>query len=537
MKWSKWTFVFLVVFSGILFIAWEFFVTSRMSLDVQVIYPAGISDDVGFQMKVYSSDFTNEKVILPHDEAIRYSNLPFGDYFFELTLDDRLLIKEFHNFQSGFSFKRTKETVTLDVTELASITSISYKIVDPYLTIKWNGKYMGAFRPTDYLIALNGREQILNVNYLEMDVLKELLEGEDSVIIDIIPLTQSGGKLLSYEYEIPIRMESVSLDIPKGFNVYDMSINIQEKRIPIDPYNPLINFPVIDFSETTIPFEIFYYEDRIWKSEIILSSTKETIALPSIPEATVSRVDLNESTVTLYLDIEKDEEFLYNRFKHFIIQQDTLSTTSTERFTYSNNHRQLQITPLFEPDIQGDSLSFEIPGPPFPQIHTFMLNKELQFDPSIKVYSESFLKLNGTLRVDNSNEIKLPDFSKEYFYKADFKIDEVHLIEIVLEDVYGQKAERTKWISTAVPETTFFTKCELNDNQILTVEWDQLLIYPEIELIVTDDYNIKRFYPKGAALQTDLSGTLLRQPLRVILKGYLNSEEYTAAVIEGIKVE
>ncbi|HPF17120.1 MAG TPA: hypothetical protein P5107_00120 [Thermotogota bacterium] len=537
MRWSKWTFIFLVVFSGIIFIAWEFFVTSRMSLDVLVIYPAGISDDVGFQMKVYSFDFSDEKLILPHDEAIHFSNMPFGDYFFELTLDDRLLIKEFHNFQSGFSFKRTKETVTLDVTELASIASISYKIVDPYLTIKWNGKYMGAFRPTDYLIGLNGREQVLSVNYVEMDVLKELLEGEDTVIIDIIPLTQSGGKLLSYEYEIPIRMESVSLDIPKGFNVYDMSMSIQEKRIPIDPYNPIINFPVIDFIETTIPFEIYYYEDRIWKSEINLSATKDLISLPSIPQATVSHVELSDATVTLYLDLEKDEEFLYNRFKHFIIQQDTLSTTCTERFTYSNNHQQLQITPLFEPDIQGDALLFEIPEPPFPQFHTFMLNEDLQFAPSIKVYSESFLPLNGMLRVDNSVEINLPDFSKEYFYEANFNRDEVHLIEVILEDVYGQQAQKAKWISTAVPETTFFTKYELNENQILSVEWDELMIYDRIELIVTDDYNIKRFNPEGASLQADLSRTLLRQPLRVILKGYLNDEEYTAAVIEGIKTE
>jgi hypothetical protein len=95
----------------------------------------------------------------------------------------------------------------------------------------------------------------------------------------------------------------------------------------------------------------------------------------------------------------------------------------------------------------------------------------------------------------------------------------------------------SKWISTAVPETTFFTKCKLSKEQILTVAWDRLSLYSEKELIITDNYNIKRFYPEDSFLQLDLSDTVLREPLKVILKGFIDDEEYTVAVIDDIRTE
>ena len=537
MKLNKWSIIFLLVLIVSVFLSWEFFITSRMNLDVSFIFPDGISDDVEFEMRIYSEEFDNKTAVFPHDKEINYSSMPFGDYFFELYLDDRLIIKEFHNFQSQFSIKRAKEQVALDISELATITSVNYKIVDPYLTIKWTGKYLGAYKPAEYLVYLNNNERLLSVNYLELDVLKELLEGEQAVDIRIIPLTQSGGKLLSFEYQVPIRMESVRLDIPEGFNIYDMSINIQEKRIPIDPYDSRISFPVIDLSENSIPFEIYYYEDRIWKSELDLSEVVETIKIPDIPQATVTEVDLDESTVTVHLNIDREKEFLYNRFKYFEISSDTINTTATEYFTYNNDNQNIYITPLFEPDIQGETLLFTIPQPPIPHLHTYMFDENLDFAPSIKIYSDSFLKLHGDLQIDNTLVHNIPEFNGEYLFELDFEKDEVHLIEISLEDIYGQTAQKAKWISTSVPETSFFIKAELNKNQILDIKWDSLTIYQETELIITDNYNIKRFYPEESGLQIDLSGTLLREPLRVILKGFLNGDEYTAAVIEGIRSE
>ena len=535
MKFNKWVVIFLLVLLGMLFVSWEFFVTSRMSLSVNVIYPEGISDDVGFEMRIYSADFESEMMVYPEKDPINYSNMPFGDYFFELQLDDRLIVKEFHNFTSVFSIQRTKETVTLDISELATITAVNYKIVDPYLTIKWTGKYMGAYKPTEYLVYLNETEKILSVNYLEMDVLKELLEGKEKVAVTIIPLTQDGEEILRFNYEIPVRMERVNLDIPDGFNIYEMSINIQEKPIPIDPYDPSVRFPVIDLPETSIPYEIYYYEDRIWKSELTLSESIEQIKLPDIPKATVSAVNLEQSTVTLHLNVTREEEFLYNHFKYFEIHSDTINSTATEIFTYHNDHTVLSIIPLFEPDIQGEETSFTIPGPPIPRLHTTMFDEDMTFKPTIKIFSDSFLSLTGMVKIDNDKEFLIPEFTSEYTFETDFQMDEVHLIEVSLKDVYGQKAEHSKWVSSSVPETTFFKRCEMNADQMLFVEWDPLLIYSEIELIVTDDYNIKRFYPEESNLQTDLSGTLLSEPIRVIVKGYLDGEAYTAAVIEGVR--
>jgi hypothetical protein len=56
-------------------------------------------------------------------------------------------------------------------------------------------------------------------------------------------------------------------------------------------------------------------------------------------------------------------------------------------------------------------------------------------------------------------------------------------------------------------------------------------------LIITDNYNIKRFYPEDSFLQLDLSDTVLREPLKVILKGFIDDEEYTVAVIDDIRTE
>ena len=537
MKSNKWLFIFLLVFLGIAFVSWEFFVTSRLSLNVHFIYPEGISDDVSFEMKIYSGRFENNISIQPSKENIQYSSIPFGDYFFEINLDERMIIKEFHSFQSEFSIKRLKETVSIDISELASITSVNYKIVDPFLTVKWAGKFLGGYKPTEYLMRVNDEEKTLSVNYVEVDVLKELLDGREKIDLEIIPLTRTGKELLRFEYEIPIRLENVRLDIPEGFNIYEMSINVQEKRIPIDPYNPKVSFPVIDFSENKIPYEIYYYEDRIWKSELNLSEANEMIKIPEIPQATVTQVLLNESTVTLLLDVVREEEFLYDRFNYFEIDTDASKATVTERYTYQNNDTGLSITPLFNPDIKGETLTFKIPNPPNPKLHTYMYDDQMRFSPTIKVSSDSFLNLSGLVTIDNSEQLVIPVFSENYLFDADFKMDEVHLIEVILKDIYGQSAQMSKWISTSVPETTFFTKCELNQNQILSVAWDQLSIYPDIELIVTDNYNIKRFYPEVSELKLDLSDTVLREPLKVILKGFIDEEEYTAAVIEGIKSE
>lgn len=537
MKSNKWFFVFFLVFLAIAFVSWEFFITSRMLLNVNIDYPNGISDDVAFKMRIYSERFESEMIVYPEGDDIRFSSIPFGDYFFEITLDDRLILKEFHSFQSQFSINRLKENLTFDISDLASITSIDYKIVDPYLTIKWNGKFLGGFRPTEYLIRVSDSERKLSANYIEIDVLKELIQGRDRIEFEIIPLTRTGGQLLAFNYEIPVRLERVRLDIPNGFNIYDMSINIQEKRIPIDPYDPKISFPVIDLSENKIPFEIYYYEDRIWRSELNLSEANDLIKIPEIPQATVTAVNLNESTVTLLLDVKREEEFLYNRFKHFEIYSDSFSATATNQFNYLNNNTTIRITPFFNPDIKGETLSFRVPHPPYPKLHTYMYDEQMNFKPSIKIFSDSPLKLKGTVTIDNYEENKITDFKKEYIFDVDFEQDEVHLIEVLLEDIYGQKGQVSKWISTAVPETTFFTDCDLSQEQILTIGWDELSIYSEKELIVTDNYNVKRFYPEGSNLETDLSGTLLREPLKVILKGFVNNEEYTAAVIEEIRCE
>jgi len=537
MKLNKWIFIFLFVFLGLAFVSLEFFVTSRMSLNVNVVYPDGISNDVGFEMRIYSNSFDNAIMVYPQSESVEFSSLPFGDYFFELSLDDRTIVKEFHNFQSRFSISRFKETVTLDISELASITSIDYKIVDPYLTVKWNGKFLGGYRPTEYLIRVNDNERTLSVNYVEVDVLKELIEGQDIIELEIIPLTRTGGKLLSFDYEIPVRLESVRLDIPNGFNIYEMSINVQEKRIPVDPYDPKISFPVIDLSENKIPFEIYYYEDRIWKSELKLSEANELIKIPEIPQATVTAVQLNESTVTLQLDVVREEEFLYNRFNHFEIFSDAFSATTTDNFTYQNDDTTIHITPFFNPDVKGKTLTFKIPPPTSPKLHTYMYDDQMKFTPSIKVFSESPLKLKGTVTIDNSERRVIPEFSSEYVIEVDFKMDELHLIEVILEDIYRQKAQMSKWISTAVPETTFFAKCKLSKDQILTVAWDRLSLYSKKELIITDNYNIKRFYPEDSFLQLDLSDTVLREPLKVILKGFIDDEEYTVAVIDDIRTE
>ncbi len=537
MKFNKWSVLFIFVLIGIVFVSWEFFVTSRMTLNIFINYPEGISKDVVFDMKIYSDKLNKELSVDPKKNVVSYSNLPFGDYFFEISLDDRLLIKEFHGFKSQFSIKKKKESINLDVSELASITSVSFKIKDPYLSVKWSGKYLGAFKPAEYLVYLNGVERRLNVNYTEIDLLKELLGGRENINIKIIPLTQNSEEILAFDYVIPIRMQSANLDIPNGFNVYDMSINVQQKRIPIDPYEPKINFPVVDQSDDTIPFEIYYYEDIIWKSQLKLSDSIENIKLPRIPEASVTSVELEESTVTINLTINKEQPFLYNQFKFFEITGESIDASSTGEFIYHNDYNPIFITPLFEPDIRGETLSFKVPKDPTVKLHTYMYDEKGVFAPRFKFVSQSPLNLSGKIIIDNKKERLVNGFNGEYVFEENFSESELHLISIQLSDDYGQKSQMAKWISTAVPETTFFTEIILDKNMKLEVKWDELEIYEETELIVTDNYNIKRFYPEGSQLTTDLSETLLREPLKIIIKGFYNDEEYTAGVIEGIKSE
>jgi len=535
---SSFRIIFLIILVFMVFLGIEFFYTSRMTLELKVIFPEQIDNNVEFNLKVYSGNYSREMRIRPENGSIQYENLPFDDYFFEIELDDRTIMKEFRSFQSDFSFVRKSETAELNLAELATITSVDYQLEDPYLSMKWSGKYLGAFRPAQYLLAVNGKEEKINVNYAEIDLMKELLSGEDKVSVQISPLTKDGKKILSYHFEVPAILSQAEIIIPYNeaegrqyFNIYDMSINIQGKNIPIDPYDPVIEFPVIS-PESTIPYNIQYYGNTILLSQMTPSEDKQII-LPSLPQATITSVTIDEATTTITLGITSDDEFMTESFTYFRIRNGTQTTVSKGEYVFENKGQTIEIMPFFMPDVYGNKLEFKVPSPPQLNIHTFMIDAEGNYSPEIKLHTDSESILNGEYSYDNDAAREL-SFKKETLLEYRFAENEIHNLKVTVEDGYGQKGSYSKWISSAMPETTFFNQCYIDENRILHVSWDELKYYDRIEALITDTYSIKYIDPVVSQLTFDLSGTAFLEPLKVIIRGFIGENQYTAAVFDGL---
>jgi hypothetical protein len=510
-----------------------------MTLDLTINYPEEIDDDVTFKLKVYSQDHSEEMDIVSGNRRITYENLPFGDYFFEIELDERTVMKEFRSFQSEFSFVRKMGEAHLDLAELATITSVEYQLEDPYLSMKWRGKYLGTFRPAQYLFNVNGNEKKINVNYAQIDILKELLSGKDEVKVEISPLTIDGKKILSYSFEVPVVLSETEIVVPfdeqekrQYFNIYDMSINIQGKNLPIDPYEPIIEYPVIS-TERSIPYNIQYYGNTIFVSEII-PSQGDKIVLPQLPKATITSISLNEATTTITLDLVSDDSFMTDVFTYYRVKNGTRTIAAQGEYTFTNNGQTIEIMPFFMPDVYGDKLTFKVPSPPELQVHTFMRDTDGNYSPRIELHSDSVSVLNGEYSYDNKPGEKIT-FEKEMVLAYNFDENEVHNLKISVEDIYGQKGEFSKWISSAMPETTFFKYCYIDDDRVLHAAWDELQLYDRVEALITDTYSIKYMNPEDSEITVDLSGTAFQDPLKVIIRGFIGEDQYTAAVFEGLK--
>jgi hypothetical protein len=163
-----------------------------------------------------------------------------------------------------------------------------------------------------------------------------------------------------------------------------------------------------------------------------------------------------------------------------------------------------------------------------------MRDSEGNYSPEIKLYSDSLLSVKGVYSYDNGSKIQINAFKENTTLEYGFSKDEVHNLNVEVEDSYGQKGIFSKWISSAMPETTFFKHCYIDKDRILRAEWDALEVYDRIEVIVTDTYSIKRMNPTDSKIVYDLGGTAFQEPLKVIIRGFIDEEQYTAAVFEGL---
>ena len=550
------TVILIVVAALLVFTLFEFLLTSRLNLMVNVEFSEQLSTLYNKRDKLPSAGanfffqisgqepggtiFEKRIIVSPEKNRYEINNIPYGDYFYELELDDKTITREFINFSPSFRFTREESGIALDLTNLATITSVDYKVEDPSLLIKWHGKYMGAFRPFQYLVKTNNQEESVSANFLRVDLYSFLLEDQREIRLSIEPLTKSGMPLLQYDKTIPIELASVEFEIPEALNPYELTVEIQGKELQIDPFTDNVEIPLAGSkgNELSIPFNAKYYGETIWNSTVDATSIRNGVEFPEVPEPTVTTMSFNEDALDIHFALTGETSFLKQNFEYFVVTTETTATTCTKSLNYefSEKGETITVKPYFYPDIMGEAVRFTVPLDPAPRLHSVMFDQDGEFSPKLVIYSGTNARTAGRYSIDREKERTIPAFTKyETIIPDDFREEAVHHVSVVLESEYDVQGSVEKWISTKSPEVTFFKEAYFDNSGILHVSWDQTEMYDELKLIVTDGYNIIEKTPSGSSASINIKDTALQTPLRIILKGFYQGDEYTAAIVENLE--
>ena len=513
----------------------ELVLTSRLDLTIDFLFYPGLDKDTPFQVVIKNGTVQQQQTVSPASPRLTLKGLKIDAYQLTVSLDKMNIVSTELNFDRSFDFYRKSERVEIPITELSTVTFLETSIDDPLLRIKWQVKNLKDYVPSGFEVSVQAVSQRTSVNYLEVDIRKLLNNPDDAIFFRLSPVSQEGHRLTTFEKTLSARLANLKIALPPQINSFETSVRVGGRIIQMDPYTNFVSFPYLaDVDE--IPVEILYYQQPIMDLSLPSEKMNQTLSVPPVPAATVTQIEVLDKGLRLLFALDSPPEsadFLNEAFQFFTVQGETFEATTSAEFFLPATHTavELFIIPQFDYGIQGRAAQFIKPEKP--DLRVALTGQKSEGILRAKMRSSALSSLSGRYKVDRQDWIAIPTFEKESEVDIPMTFDQIHSLEIVVEDAYSQTGEVKKWVDPATPQTTFFKYVKV-DGTVLKAEWEPLTVYSEVTVTITDNFNRITFVTETSSFETELNRTGLFFPLKIVIKGKYGEETYTAAIEENI---
>lgn len=513
----------------------ELVLTSRLDLTIDFLFYPGLDKDTPFQVVIKNGTVQQQQTVSPASPRLTLKGLKIDAYQLTVSLDKMNIVSTELNFDRSFDFYRKSERVEIPITELSTVTFLETSIDDPLLRIKWQVKNLKDYVPSGFEVSVQAVSQRTSVNYLEVDIRKLLNNPDDAIFFRLSPVSQEGHRLTTFEKTLSARLANLKIALPPQINSFETSVRVGGRIIQMDPYTNLVSFPYLaDVDE--IPVEILYYQQPIMNLSLPSEKMNQTLFVPPVPAATVTQIEVLDKGLRLLFALDSPPEsadFLNEAFQFFTVQGETFEATTSAEFFLPATHTavELFIIPQFDYGIQGRAAQFIKPEKP--DLRVALTGQKNEGILRAKMRSSALSSLSGRYKVDRQDWVAIPTFEKESEVDIPMTFDQIHSLEIVVEDAYSQTGEVKKWVDPATPQTTFFKYVKV-DGTVLKAEWEPLTVYSEVTVTITDNFNRITFVTEASSFETELNRTGLFFPLKIVIKGKYGEETYTAAIEENI---
>jgi len=513
----------------------ELVLTSRLDLTIDFLFYPGLDKDTPFQVVIKNGTVQQQQTVSPASPRLTLKGLKIDAYQLTVSLDKMNIVSTELNFDRSFDFYRKSERVEIPITELSTVTFLETSIDDPLLRIKWQVKNLKDYVPSGFEVSVQAVSQRTSVNYLEVDIRKLLNNPDDAIFFRLSPVSQEGHRLTTFEKTLSARLANLKIALPPQINSFETSVRVGGRIIQMDPYTNFVSFPYLaDVDE--IPVEILYYQQPIMDLSLPSEKMNQTLSVPPVPAATVTQIEVLDKGLRLLFALDSPPEsadFLNEAFQFFTVQGETFEATTSAEFFLPATHTavELFIIPQFDYGIQGRAAQFIKPEKP--DLRVALTGQKSEGILRAKMRSSALSSLSGRYKVDRQDWIAIPTFEKESEVDIPMTFDQIHSLEIVVEDAYSQTGEVKKWVDPATPQTTFFKYVKV-DGTVLKAEWEPLTVYSEVTVTITDNFNRITFVTEASSFETELNRTGLFFPLKIVIKGKYGEETYTAAIEENI---
>ncbi|HNR64619.1 MAG TPA: hypothetical protein PKW59_12765, partial [Thermotogota bacterium] len=512
----------------------ELVLTSRLDLTIDFLFYPGLDKDTPFQVVIKNGTVQQQQTVSPASPRLTLKGLKIDAYQLTVSLDKMNIVSTELNFDRSFDFYRKSERVEIPITELSTVTFLETSIDDPLLRIKWQVKNLKDYVPSGFEVSVQAVSQRTSVNYLEVDIRKLLNNPDDAIFFRLSPVSQEGHRLTTFEKTLSARLANLKIALPPQINSFETSVRVGGRIIQMDPYTNFVSFPYLaDVDE--IPVEILYYQQPIMDLSLPSEKMNQTLSVPPVPAATVTQIEVLDKGLRLLFALDSPPEsadFLNEAFQFFTVQGETFEATTSAEFFLPATHTavELFIIPQFDYGIQGRAAQFIKPEKP--DLRVALTGQKSEGILRAKMRSSALSSLSGRYKVDRQDWIAIPTFEKESEVDIPMTFDQIHSLEIVVEDAYSQTGEVKKWVDPATPQTTFFKYVKV-DGTVLKAEWEPLTVYSEVTVTITDNFNRITFVTEASSFETELNRTGLFFPLKIVIKGKYGEETYTAAIEEN----
>lgn len=513
----------------------ELVLTSRLDLTIDFLFYPGLDKDTPFQVVIKNGTVQQQQTVSPASPRLTLKGLKIDAYQLTVSLDKMNIVSTELNFDRSFDFYRKSERVEIPITELSTVTFLETSIDDPLLRIKWQVKNLKDYVPSGFEVSVQAVSQRTSVNYLEVDIRKLLNNPDDAIFFRLSPVSQEGHRLTTFEKTLSARLANLKIALPPQINSFETSVRVGGRIIQMDPYTNFVSFPYLaDVDE--IPVEILYYQQPIMDLSLPSEKMNQTLFVPPVPAATVTQIEVLDKGLRLLFALDSPPEsadFLNEAFQFFTVQGETFEATTSAEFFLPATHTavELFIIPQFDYGIQGRAAQFIKPEKP--DLRVALTGQKSEGILRAKMRSSALSSLSGRYKVDRQDWVAIPTFEKESEVDIPMTFDQIHSLEIVVEDAYSQTGEVKKWVDPATPQTTFFKYVKV-DGTVLKAEWEPLTVYSEVTVTITDNFNRITFVTETSSFETELNRTGLFFPLKIVIKGKYGEETYTAAIEENI---